>query len=81
MKDIGVHSGGSQKSNHWLQIPLSVHVHTGPQGIDSGMGVESWEKCFGPQVMLLKNVSKQLGYDVFKKAGITINEGERCNEN
>jgi len=70
MKDIGVHSAAGMRSSDWLQIPLSAHAHTGQHGVDV-IGVETWERSYGPQVMLLKKLCKILGYNVFERAGIT----------
>ena len=41
---IGLH-GLSLKVSDWLVIPLDALMHTGALGIDSGMGVLSWENC------------------------------------
>ena len=72
MKDIGVHVGMGQKSNDWLQIPLTLHKHVGNYGIDGAysIGVETWEKRNGSQVDMLIRVCKLTGTNVFEKAGI-----------
>lgn len=65
---MGFTRGRSQKGSGWLVIPLAAEYHTGNKGIDSGMGVETWERCYGSQVEHLKTVSALLGVDVFAKA-------------
>jgi len=70
MKDIGVHRGKGQKPSDWLVIPLHFDFHTGEYGIDSGMGVITWEKRFGSQVSFLDNLSVLLDVNVWRKAGI-----------
>ena len=60
----------NQKPNDFLVIPLDAQLHTGGLGIDSGMGVKSWEARFGTQVMHLDRLCKALGYNVWKLAGI-----------
>jgi hypothetical protein len=72
MNEVGVHVGMGQKASNWLQIPLtqSLHVLDG-MGIDAGViTLVEWEKIYGTQVELLKEVSRRLGYNVFEKAGI-----------
>jgi len=68
MKLRGWHVGVAQKQNPWLQIPLHESLHTGSHGIDSGMGVETWEKRFGSQWGYLEEVRELLGYDIFRMA-------------
>jgi len=57
-----------QKQNPYLQIPLHESLHTGAQGIDSGMGVQTWEQTFGDQWGYLEEVRELLGYDIFRMA-------------
>jgi len=68
LKDHGWHVGMGQKQNPYLQIPLHTLYHTGDYGIDSGMGVITWEKQFGTQWKHLRWVKAQLGYDIFHLA-------------
>lgn len=60
----------SQKTSDWLVIPLDEIMHTGALGIDSGMGVKTWEEKFGQQVLLLDQLCWVLGYNVWERAGI-----------
>lgn len=70
VKLIGIHKGMGQKNSDWLVIPLAYALHTGPEGIDSGMGVIAWEKKYGSQVDHLDEVCRRLGYNCWLKAGI-----------
>ncbi|MCF6327569.1 MAG: hypothetical protein L3J21_09805 [Devosiaceae bacterium] len=70
MKDVGVHRGKGQKVSDWLIIPLDWDLHTGSLGIDSGMGVLTWEKRFGKQVHFIDMVSIALDVNVWVRAGI-----------
>jgi hypothetical protein len=70
MKDVGVHRGKGQKVSDWLVIPLDMTFHTGEYGIDSGMGVLTWEQRFGSQVEHLDNLSNILNVNLWRKAGI-----------
>jgi hypothetical protein len=63
--------GMAQKQNHFLVIPLAARLHTGNEGIDSGMGVQSWELLYGTQMDHLRAVSEALGYDVLELARAT----------
>lgn len=69
MRELGPGPGMAQCNSDWLVIPLRKLYHTGALGIDSGLGVESWEESFGRQVDHLTEVSELLGYNVFKAAG------------
>lgn len=62
--------GMSQRSNHYLVIPLAAKYHCLPGGIDGGMGVLSWERQYGRQLDMLLEVERLLGVDVFALAGI-----------
>ena len=76
MKQHRWHVGVAQKQNPWLQIPLDVRYHTGDFGIDSHIGVVTWERTFGTQMEHLIWVNEQLGYDIWDKAkGWAINLG------
>ncbi len=66
---VGLH-GMSMKANDWLVIPLDALMHTGNLGIDSGMGVETWELRFGQQVHHLDEVCRLIGYSIWEHAGI-----------
>jgi hypothetical protein len=69
MKLLGWHVGMGQKQNPFLQIPLAPELHyIGPDAIDGGIGVESWERKYGTQVEHLGWVAEQLGYDIFALA-------------
>ncbi len=68
MKEHGWHVGMGQKQNPFLQIPLHPRYHVGKFGIDSGYGVESWERDFGTQWEHLTNVNAALPYDIFDMA-------------
>ena len=69
VKALGWHVGMGQKQNPFLQIPLNAKYHVGNCGIDSGMGVETWEERFGTQQEHLAWVNDQLGYNMFAEAG------------
>lgn len=62
MKDAGWHVGMSMKQNPFLQIPLHSKYHVGDCGIDSGVGVETWETRYGKQTDLLAWVDEELAY-------------------
>ncbi len=66
MKDAGYHSGGAQRGcGEALIIPLKADYHVGDEGIDYGVGVRTWEKWYGTQMELLKEVNDGLDYDIF----------------
>lgn len=68
---IYVHRGMRQKTSDWLVIPLCAELHTGNLGIDNGcMTVAEWEQRWGTQVEMLDRVSRELGIDVWKRAGV-----------
>ena len=62
--------GGGLKTNDWLVIPLDAEYHTGDKGIDSAMGLRTWESRYGIQADLLDRLSCRLGYNVWIRAGI-----------
>ena len=68
MKRNGWPVGMGQKQNPFLQIPLKDTFHVGDFGIDSGYGVERWEKEFGEQMEHLEWVDAQLEYSIFEEA-------------
>lgn len=68
LKWRGFHVGMAQKQNEALVIPLHLDYHVGKFGIDSGIGVERWETEYGTQAGMLDEVSRRLGYDVWKLA-------------
>lgn len=72
LRDAGIHKGLGAKTSDWLVIPLTARLHSaGPQGIDAGgLSVREWEDLFGTQVYFLEHVSRQLGVNVFKRAGV-----------
>lgn len=61
--------GWARKSNDWLVIPLAEPYHTGRYGIDR-IGVETWERQFGSQLMHLRKTIERAGVDVFKESGL-----------
>lgn len=67
MKDAGYHSGGKQRGvGEALVIPLKADFHVGDEGVDYGVGVQTWELWYGTQIDHLRDVSEQLGYDLFE---------------
>jgi hypothetical protein len=68
MKQHRWHVGMGQKQNPFLQIPLNAHYHTGNMGIDTGVGVITWERTFGTQMEHLAWVNDQLDYDIWDQA-------------
>lgn len=68
MKQHGWHVGTGQRQNPFLQIPIDERYHTGLYGIDSGLGVRTWEETFGTQVELLERVNSMLPYDIWEEA-------------
>ena len=60
--------GWSEKQNPFLQIPIHERYHIGDYGIDSGMGVHTWEDLFGKQVDLLNEINGLLIYDIWEQA-------------
>lgn len=68
MKEHGWHVGVGQKQNPFLQLPLNVEYHVGNFGIDSGIGVETWESQFGRQWDHLTWLNDQLPYNIFAEA-------------
>jgi hypothetical protein len=71
MAEEGLLNRGSTRSNHFLVIPLHINLHSmGPWAIDGNCGVQTWELQFGRQVDHLDRVSRMLGYNVWKMAGI-----------
>lgn len=68
-----VQKGMGQKTSHWLVIPLDWELHTGKLGIDAGqpwLTTEDWEREFGQQAELLDQVSRMVGVNVWRQAGI-----------
>ena len=62
--------GWGQKQSDWLVLPLRADIHRiGPDSLDGG-SVEQWEAHWDTQLRLLLELSWQLGYSVYKKAGI-----------
>lgn len=82
MKDVAWHVGMGQRQNPFLQIPLHVKYHVGDCGIDSGMGVQTWEAAFGTQVDHLHSMTEQLGYsiDIWSLARAYENPGYQGND-
>jgi hypothetical protein len=62
--------GWGQKQNDWLVLPLAPEIHRiGPDSLDGGP-VDQWEQVWDSQLRLLLELSWQLGYSVYEKAGI-----------
>ena len=67
MKDAGYHSGMAQRGcGEALVLPLKADFHVGEQGIDYGVGVETWERWYGEQMSHLKDINEKLPYDIFE---------------
>jgi hypothetical protein len=68
--------GKGAKVSDWLQIPIAARYHVGDFGIDNGQGIyktkEQWEAAFGKQSDFLIRLSRQLGYNVFERAGFRV---------
>lgn len=77
LKDNGIHRGMGQRPSEFLIIPLIADLHTGRDGIDSGMGVRTWERKYGTQMDHLREVSRRVKYNVFELAGYDIEVGPR----
>lgn len=60
------------KSSDWLVIGLCVDHHTGRRGVDSSMGVLTWEDMHGPQLLHLFKTGLALGINAFEKAGADL---------
>jgi hypothetical protein len=54
--------GGSEA----LVIPLHFEFHVGNRGIDTGVGVLTWERAYGEQASLLDAVGERLGYSLWE---------------
>lgn len=71
LKLLRWHVGVGQRQNPFLQIPLAPELHYfGPEAIDGGIGVRSWEAKYGTQVEHLEWVAGQLGYDILALARV-----------
>jgi hypothetical protein len=67
MADAGYHSGMAQRGcGEALIIPLKADFHVGDEGIDFGVGVQTWEMWYGTQMDFLREVNEQLDYDIFE---------------
>jgi len=65
--EAGYHTGTASRGvGEALVIPLKDDYHTGDFGVDSGLGVLTWELYFGTQMDHLRYVGEQLGYDIFR---------------
>lgn len=72
MKYLGAEfqPGIAQKQNHYLVLPLDPRIHRiGPDSLDGG-SADVWESYWDLQIRLLLELSWQLGYSVYEKAGI-----------
>lgn len=67
MKEAGYHSGGGQRGcGEALIIPLKADYHVADEGIDYGVGVDTWELWYGTQMEHLHDINEQLPYDIFE---------------
>ena len=69
--ELGYHwqPGMAQRQNHWLVLPLSPALHRGRFGLDTHPGgVTGWERMYWSQMVLLRELSDELGYDVIERA-------------
>lgn len=67
IKDRGYHVGMGQRQSDALVIPLVAELHSiGSKGIDSGMGVRTWEATFGKQADLIDEVGEMVGYSLWE---------------
>lgn len=67
--DLGVTRAKGRKPSDWLVIPLAPEFHRVEyKGLDYSPRI--WEERYGTQVSYLDWISKQLGYDVFERAGV-----------
>lgn len=62
-------AGMALKMSDYLVIPLAVKYHVNQFGVDSGVGVRTWERMFAKQVYYLHWVNHQLPYCIFDAAG------------
>ena len=72
LTDIGITGAMGQKTSDFLVIPLAFEFHVGDKGIDSGIGVRTWEQRYGTQLDHLKTICKQLDVDLFELAGYDV---------
>lgn len=75
VSDLGLHSGMSQRGiNDWLVIPLTAELHiSGPEAIDGGYGVRSWEAKYGAQVDHMDQVCLRTGINAWLLSGCSRN--------
>jgi len=59
-------------------IPLCPNHHVGRRGADSSVGIQTWEKENGPQLLHLFRVGLSLGIDVFDRAGVSLDKLYSC---
>lgn len=73
--DNGYHSGTALRGVHpYLVIPLRADLHVlGPEAIDGGMGVRTWETKYGNQVDWMDEVCRRTGVNAWRIAGIDRN--------
>jgi len=69
LADAGINRGMSQRPSDWLVIPIIMDLHVGPQGIDGGKGVRSWEAEHGTQMDHLLALQEKLNIQLFTLAG------------
>lgn len=70
--DNGYHSGMAMRGiNPYLVIPLRAELHcAGPEAIDAGIGVRTWESKYGDQVAWMDEVCRRTGVNAWRIAGI-----------
>lgn len=66
----GILDRGRGMKNDWFVIPLAARYHTGDEGVDSGMGVDTWEARYGTQLEFIRRVMRATGVDPFAQCGI-----------
>lgn len=67
MAEAGYHTGMAARGcGEALVLPLKADFHFGDEGIDYGVGVKTWEHWYGSQMDHLRDLSIDLGYDLFR---------------
>ena len=59
--------GASQRTNHFLRIPINFEFHRGKWDPEA-IGIPAWEAMWGRQIDHLQTVSDLVGYDVIEHA-------------
>jgi len=72
----GILERGRGMKQDWFVLPLHAELHTaGATGIDTGFGVDAWEKMYGTQWNYLMEVMRRTGVDPFEMSGLPWPEG------